>query len=124
MAEPSLSAALGVTAASGAVAGAAVVGMDLNAVVGAFAGSMFFVVFARELATWDRLGYFLVSWIAGYYLSAELLGYGFARTSGWAAFVGALFVVTLGVTALEWLRGGQMPQWVRFLLDRLGGRNG
>ncbi|WP_428480997.1 putative holin, partial [Pseudomonas chlororaphis] len=44
-------------------------GVDVNAVVGAFAGAMFFVVFAKELTAWARLGYFIASWVAGYYVA-------------------------------------------------------
>ena len=48
MAEPSTG-ALAVTAAVGMTTASLIPGIDVNAVVGAFAGAMFFVVFAGEL---------------------------------------------------------------------------
>jgi len=119
MAEPSLGVLGGV--AAGVTVGAAWAGLDLNAVMGALAGSLLFVLFAPDLSIYKRIGYFLVSLVAGYYGSAELIGVGAARTSGGASFMCAALVVTISITILEWIRGGKMPEWLRSLLDRRGG---
>ncbi|MBP5058932.1 hypothetical protein HUS95_27815, partial [Pseudomonas chlororaphis] len=57
------------TAVVGMTTASLIPGVDVNAVVGAFAGAMFFVVFAKELTAWARLGYFIASWVAGYYVA-------------------------------------------------------
>lgn len=111
-------------AAVGIGATSLVPGVDMNAVIGAFAGAMFFVVYARDLSAWARLGYFVVSWVAGYYVAADLIGRGMATTSGLVSFAGALFCVVIGTSLLEWVQGGKTPGWLRFLADRFGGRNG
>jgi hypothetical protein len=124
MAEPGLGAiGVAVSTATGVAATAVLPGLDMNAVIGAFAGSLMFVVFARDLNHWRRIGYGLVSWIAGYYFSAELAAVWTARSSGAASFVSAALVVTVSITILEWLSGGRMPGWLRWLLDRRGGDN-
>ena len=83
MAEPSTG-ALAVTAAVGMTTASLIPGIDVNAVVGAFAGAMFFVVFARELTPWSRFGYFLASWVLGYYVSS-------GKTPGWLRFIADRF---------------------------------
>ena len=123
MAEPSTG-ALAVTAAVGMTTASLIPGIDVNAVVGAFAGAMFFVVFARELTPWSRFGYFLASWVLGYYVSSEVMGRNWANTSGLVAFFGALFCVVICISLLEWVHGGKTPGWLRFIADRFGGRNG
>lgn len=122
MAEPGVG-ALGVvvSTATGVAATAVLPGLDINAIVGAFAGALMFVVFARDLSATRRGGYFLVSWVGGYYFSAELAAFWTARTSGAASFVAAALVVTISITILEWLSGGKMPGWLRWFLDRRGG---
>jgi hypothetical protein len=123
MAEPS-SAAVAAAAVVGVTAASFVPGIDVNAVVGSFAGAMFFVVFAKELTPIARFGYFIASWILGYYVASEMIGREWARTSGLAAFFGALFCVVVCISLLEWVQGGKTPGWLRFIADRFGGRNG
>ncbi|WP_028627678.1 putative holin [Metapseudomonas resinovorans] len=123
MAEPSAGgiALLGL----GGIGGAALVpGVDMNAVIGAFAGAMFFVVYAKDLSALARIGYFIASWIVGYYVASEIIGREWAKTSGLVAFGGALFCVVVGTSLLEWVQGGKTPGWLRFIADRFGGRNG
>ena len=117
----------GVVAAAGLVGigGASLFpGIDLNAVIGSFAGAMFFVVYAKELSLWGRVGYFIASWIVGYYVASEVVGRDWAKTSGLVAFGGALFCVVVGTSLLEWVQGRKTPGWLRFIADRFGGRNG
>ena len=64
MAEPSAG-VMATTAVVGISTASLIPGVDVNAVVGGFAGAMFFVVFAKDLTAWARLGYFIASWVLG-----------------------------------------------------------
>ncbi|MCY1366251.1 putative phage holin [compost metagenome] len=106
-------------------------GVDMNAVVGAFAGAMFFVVYAKELSALARIGYFIASWIVGFYVASEFTARDWAETSGLCAFAGALLCVVIGTGVLDWAKGGAAPAWLkialawlRSLLGGAGGRNG
>ncbi|MEZ2746321.1 putative holin [Halopseudomonas bauzanensis] len=109
---------LGVTAAS------FLPGVDANAIIGAFAGALFFMVFAKDLTALARIGYFVASWIVGYYVSVEAIGQQWSITSGLPAFFGALFAVVVCVSLLEWAQGGKTPGWLSAVADwiRPGGR--
>jgi len=127
MAEPSSVAVAASVGIVGVTAASLSPGVDVNAVVGAFAGAMFFVVFAKELTPLARMGYFIVSWVGGYYVSVEVIGREWAKTSGLVAFFGALLIVTVGISLLSWFGGGKMPGWLQWLADRFGfggSRNG
>ncbi|CAI8725298.1 putative holin [Pseudomonas sp. IT-P4] len=124
MAEPSSSAVVAGAGIIGVTAVSFWPGVDVNAVVGAFAGGMFFVVFAKDLTALARFGYFIASWVLGYYVASEVVGREWARTSGLVAFFGALFCVAVCISLLEWFEGGKVPGWLRFIADRFGGRNG
>ncbi|WEJ74466.1 putative holin [Pseudomonas sp. PSE14] len=76
-------------------------GIDVNALIGAFTGAMFFVVQAKDLSVLTRTGYFLVSWISGYYIAGELVGKQRAETSGLVASVSALLCVYMSISLLE-----------------------
>lgn len=121
MAEPSAG-VLAATAVVGMTTASLIPGVDVNAVVGGFAGAMFFVVFARDLTPLSRLGYFIASWVAGYYVASEIIGREWAKTSGLVAFFGALFCVAVCISLLEWISGGKMPGWLQWFADRIGGR--
>jgi hypothetical protein len=125
MAEPSSSAVVAGAGIVGVTAVSLWPGVDGNAVIGAFAGAIFFVVFAKELGMLARFGYFVASWIGGYYVAAEAIERGWVRTSGLVALLGALLCVTVGISLLLWLGGGKMPSWMQWVADRFGGsRNG
>lgn len=125
MAEPSSGAVLASAGIIGVTAASLSPGVDVNAVVGAFAGAMFFVVFSKDLTPLAKLGYFIASWVAGYYVANEVIGREWARTSGLVAFFGALLIVTVGISLLVWFGGGKMPAWLQWVADRFGGsRNG
>lgn len=124
MTEPSIAAAMagGMTGAGLAIL---IPSIDGNALIGGFGGAIFFVVFARDYKPLTRAGYLLVSWVGGYYAAVEAVSRGLAQTSGVVAFVAATLCVTGGIGMLEWMRGGQLPNWLRTLLRRgAGGRNG
>lgn len=63
------------------------------------------MVYAKDISAWARLGYFVVSWIVGYYVAGEVIGREWARTSGLVACGGALFCVAVGTSLLEWVQG-------------------
>jgi len=121
MAEPSAG-VMATTAVVGISTASLIPGVDVNAVVGGFAGAMFFVVFAKDLTAWARLGYFIASWVLGYYVASEVIDRNWASTSGLIAFFGALFCVGVCISLLEWVQGGKVPGWLRFFTDRFGGR--
>lgn len=122
MSEPS-SAASTASAMAGVGLAMYLPGIDGNALLGGFGGAIFFVVFARDYNALTRLGYLLVSWVGGYYAGIEALGRGLTQTSGMAAFVAATLCVTGGIGMLEWMRGGEIPNWMRGLLRRRGGKS-
>ncbi|MCY1376078.1 putative phage holin [compost metagenome] len=102
----------------------------MNAVIGAFAGALFFVLWAKDLAIFARLGYLVVSWIGGYTVAAEVIGRGLAEFSGLPALISAALIVTALVGMIEWMRGGQAPGWLRIVIAWIralvgaGGKNG
>ena len=122
MAEPS-SGVITAAAVVGVTAATMWPGVDVNAVIGSFAGAMFSVVFAVGLSAWARGGYLIASWICGYYVAGEVISREMARTSGLVGFIGALFCVVVCVSLLEWIQGGKTPGWLRFIADRFGGGN-
>lgn len=118
MAEPSSTAlavaaptALGITAAS------LVPGVDLNAVIGAVGGALFFVAWARDLSVFARLAYLVVSWIGGYLVAAEVVGRGLSAYSGLPALVSGALIVTALISVADWVRGGQPPAWLRAVMS-------
>lgn len=115
-------AAVTVPAVVGIGAAALLPGIDINAVIGAFAGAMLFVVHAKDLKIKTRIGFMLASWIFGYYIAAELISRDYARTSGLAAFFGGLVCVAICAGIIEWLQGGNAPAWLRWLLRNWTGR--
>ncbi|HBT58252.1 MAG TPA: hypothetical protein DEA92_14130, partial [Pseudomonas sp.] len=45
-------------------------GIDLEALIGAFAGALFFMVMSKDLSWKARAGNFLLSWVGGYFFAA------------------------------------------------------
>ncbi|MFJ2456819.1 putative holin [Pseudomonas protegens] len=124
MAEPSAG-VMATTAVVGMTTASLIPGVDVDAVVGGFAGAMFFVVYAKDLAVLARLGYFIASWVFGYYAASEIIGRELANASGLAAFFGAMLCVGIGVGLLEWFQGGKEPAWMQWFKGIFkGGRNG
>lgn len=123
MAEPSTCAALAVGGVAGVCVASLFPGVDLNAVVGAFGGALFFIVFKQNISPIARAGYLVASWVFGYYVAVELLGRKWTATSGLASFLGALLCTVICVSLLEWGQGGRAPGWLRFILNRRGGPN-
>lgn len=124
MAEPSTG-ALAVAGVLGSVSlGAAFPTIDLAALVGAFGGAFFYVVFAKDITSWRRVGYLFAGWIGGYFGSAEVMGWAWTKTSGFSAFLCGAFCVVLLASVIEWMQTGDMPRWLQWFLSRLPGKEG
>ncbi|WVM88955.1 putative holin [Halopseudomonas pachastrellae] len=81
----------GTIAAAGLVgvsAASLIPGVDLEAVIGAFAGALFFMVMSKDLSWKARAANFLFSWIGGYFFAAEVVAREWATTSALPACAG------------------------------------
>lgn len=120
MAEPSSTTAIAVSAATG-VGLATIPGVDVGAIVGGFAGALFFVVFANDRSFKASLGYLVSSWIFGYFMAAQSSARGVPVIPPLVALGSAAVFVIAATGALEWLKGGKAPFWFRFI-PWLGGK--
>lgn len=93
-------------------------GLDLSSVVGAFGGAFFFILFAKDISAWQRMGYLVVGWIGGYFGAAELMSMAWTQTSGFSSFLAGLFCVAICISLIEAVQTGRPPRWLQFLLDR------
>lgn len=78
-------------------------GLDAGVVVCAFAGAVFYVTQAKDVSKWERLGFFLVSFVAGIAASrpaAELISAVVPTKSQIPEAVGALVAAALAVNLL------------------------
>lgn len=116
MAEPSTG-TLAVAGVLGSVSlGAAFPEIDLAALIGAFGGAFFYVVFARNITSWRRVGYLFAGWIGGYFGSAELMGWAWTKTAGFSAFMCGALCVVVFAGLIEWTQSGVMPRWLQWFL--------
>lgn len=113
MAEASAVAAVAVPGVLGLGGAAMLPGVDLNAVIGAMAGALFFVVWVQDLSKLGRFGYFVVSWIGGYLAASEAVARGLTLFSGLPALLFAALIVTVLISVIEWVKTGQMPGWIK-----------
>lgn len=98
--------------------GAAFPDLNLAALVGAFGGAFFYVVFAKDMPFFRRVGYLFVGWIGGYFASAEAIGQGWTRTTGLAAlFCGAVCVFFL-VGLVQWFEAGGVKRILQSFFNR------
>jgi len=124
MGEPSSTsiALAGVAASLGL--GAAFPDLDLAALVGAFGGAFFYVVWARDIGITRRVGYLFVGWIGGYLASAEAIGQEWTRTTGLVALgCGAVCIVFLA-GLIGWVETGVPPRFLRWVLSIRFGKGG
>lgn len=116
--------------AGGALTGASVYGLltgtDYGVVFGAFAGAVFYIATAADLSPLRRLGYFVVSFIAGV-LCSGLLG---SKLAAWTGYsdkpldaIGAVIVSALAVKILTFLNNQDIGSLVA-LITRRGGSGG
>lgn len=99
-------------------------GLDLSAVIGSFGGAFFFILFAKEIAAWQRAGYLIVGWIGGYFGSAELLSLAWTKTSGFSSFIAGLVCVVTCISVIESYQTRQLPWWAQALFGRIFGKKG
>lgn len=80
-------------------------GVDANALYGAFAGAVTFVLYAKDTPLVSRLGYGMISLLVGYYATpdtkAALAGYIQIRESFIVAFVVSVVIMTVTLTMLD-----------------------
>lgn len=123
MAEPSTTAAIAVSAATG-VGLATIPGVDVGAIVGGFAGALFFVVLANDRSFKASLGYLVSSWIAGYFAAVQSTASGSPIIPPLVALGSAAFFVLVMTGVFEWLKGGKAPFWFRFIPWLRGRKDG
>lgn len=99
-------------------------GVDLSAVIGAFGGAFYFILFAKDISAWQRAGYLVVGWIGGYFGAAELLSLAWTKTAGMSAFIAGLFCVVIGISIIEALQTGKAPRWLQWVLNLRTGKRG
>lgn len=83
-------------------------GIDTSLVLGAFAGAAVFVMSASDLAPLKKIGFFLVSFLAGYVAAgfvAEIIAVPLFNRIQVPTGVGALIASAVAVKALLWLIG-------------------
>uniref|UniRef100_A0AAU6W2G2 Holin n=1 Tax=Pseudomonas phage Orisa03 TaxID=3138542 RepID=A0AAU6W2G2_9VIRU len=97
-------------------------GVDLSAVIGAFGGAFFFVLYAKDISAWQRAGYLIVGWIGGYLATAELLAQAWTKTSGFSSFIGGLVCIVLCIVVVETLQSSVFREWVSGKLGKITGR--
>lgn len=90
-------------------------GIDLSAVIGAFGGAFFFVLFAKDINNWQRVGYLIVGWIGGYLGAAEFLAQAWTKTSGIASFIAGLLCIVISTSLVESVQTGKPPRWAQFV---------
>lgn len=90
-------------------------GVDLSSVVGAFGGAFFFILFAKDISAWQRIGYLIVGWVGGYFGAAELLSLAWTKTSGFSSFVAGLFCVATCISLIEAIETGTPPKWLQWI---------
>lgn len=113
MADAATPAACMTVGASGIALASCLPSIDLNAVVCAFGGAFLFILWAKDISVWQRLGYLIVGWIGGYYGAAEILAQAWTRTSGVSAFACGLLTVLISISVLESAQTGELPKWTK-----------
>lgn len=116
MAEPSATTVA--FAASGITLSTLLLGLDGNAVVGAFAGAALMACTAKDVRWLSRLLYLTVSWLMGYIAAPEICRRFGIEQSGVAAFIAAALVVTITLHAIESIKSFDVAGWLR---RRFGG---
>lgn len=105
--------AASIAAASGITVTSLLLGMDGNAVVGAFAGAVLMVVSSKDLRWPTRIAYLFISWLMGYMAAPELVKYTFIDQTGVAAFFAAAVVVSLTLSLIDRVRQIDFLAWLK-----------
>lgn len=104
--------AISLAAASGITITSELLGLDGNAVIGAFAGAVLMVMSSKDLRWPTRIVYLLISWVMGYIAGPELIDYTPIHESGLAAFIASATVVTLALQLIERVREFDVGRWL------------
>lgn len=124
MGEPSSSTLAGTGLLASLGMGALFPDLDLAALVGAFGGAFFYVIFAKDMGFIRRVGYLFVGWIGGYLAAAEAIGQEWTRTTGLVALgCGAVCIVFLA-GLVGWVETGTPPRFLRWVLNIRFGKGG
>lgn len=111
MAEPSTTSVFAL-ASTGALA-SLLLGLDGNAVVGAFAGAVLMVMSSKDLRWSTRVAYLFISWVVGYMAAPVITHHSPIDQTGVAAFFAAAIVVTVALTLIERVRTMDFSAWFR-----------
>lgn len=101
--------------ASGLALASCLSSIDLTAVIAAFGGACIFVLWAKNISLWQKLGYLIAGWIGGYFGAAELVQRHWIATTGLSAFICGLLSVLVAVSVLEAFETGELPKWIKLL---------
>lgn len=82
------------------------IGLDINALIGAFAGASLFVVSARELTILERIIYLIVSVTMGYIAGPAIASHFLPQwdTTAFPSFLTAVAVVTFSLRVIEGIK--------------------
>jgi hypothetical protein len=111
MAEPSTT-VIAISAA-GITLSSLLLGIDGNAVVGAFAGALLMVLSSKDLRWPTRVAYLFISWVMGYLCAPELTEHLPIDQTGVAAFLAAATVVTITLQLIERAKHLDLLGWLR-----------
>lgn len=111
MAEPNST--LSLSATTGIGLAAMLPGINGDALIGAFAGAVLFVVTAKEIGRLTRFAYFVVSLLAGYLAAPELLGWLPIKSVGLSALIAAATIVTLTLRLIEGSQTVNLDAWLK-----------
>lgn len=102
--EPTSSAASAGLALSAVAMTSILPGVDGDALIGAFAGAVVFVLHAKDLTILKRIAYMLVSVLIGYMAVGEVVSRTGLESHTLAAFGASAFVVTFALAGIDRIR--------------------
>ncbi|MDR3429677.1 putative holin [Silvimonas sp.] len=100
MSEPVTNTALAVLL-TGASLASVIAGVDGDALLCAAAGATLFTISAKELPGWRRALYLIISLVVGYVGASEMVRLTPIKSTGAAAFLLSLLVVTVSLGLIE-----------------------
>jgi hypothetical protein len=88
-------------------------GIDGNALIGAFTGAALVVVSSKDLKILVRLAYLLISLLAGYMASADVVRLTPIKSTGVAAFFAAALAITVTLQLIERVKTFDLMSLIR-----------
>ncbi|MGI4984533.1 MAG: putative holin [Janthinobacterium lividum] len=80
------------------------IGIDADALIGAFAGAALVVATSQDLSLPKRIAYMGISWIAGYLAVPEVVRATPIRSTGVAGFLAAALAIAVTLQLIERIR--------------------